>query len=155
MDFKNTVIILTSNLGSQFLLDGITPAGYISEEAKESVMTLLKKSFRPEFLNRLDEIVFYRPLRKEDMGKIIDILIERLKARLADKSLRLEITDRAKDFIIEHGFDPVYGARPLKRYLQSHVETMLARTILSHDLSINACLTVDTDETGQNLEVRF
>lgn len=109
-------------------------------------MTLLKKSFRPEFLNRLDEIVFYRPLRKEDMGKIIDILIERLKARLADKSLRLEITDRAKDFIIEHGFDPVYGARPLKRYLQSHVETMLARTILSHDLSINACLTVDTDE---------
>ena len=155
VDFKNTVIILTSNLGSQFLLDGITPAGYISEEAKESVMTLLKKSFRPEFLNRLDEIVFYRPLRKEDMGKIIDILIERLKARLADKSLRLEITDRAKDFIIEHGFDPVYGARPLKRYLQSHVETMLARTILSHDLSINACLTVDTDETGQNLEVRF
>ena len=155
VDFKNTVIILTSNLGSQLLLDGITPAGYISEEAKESVMTLLKKSFRPEFLNRLDEIVFYRPLRKEDMGKIIDILIERLKARLADKSLRLEITDRAKDFIIEHGFDPVYGARPLKRYLQSHVETMLARTILSHDLSINACLTVDTDETGQNLEVRF
>jgi len=155
VDFKNTVIILTSNLGSQFLLDGITPTGYISEEAKESVMALLKKSFRPEFLNRLDEIVFYKPLRKEDMGKIIDILIERLKTRLAEKSLRLEITDRAKEYIIDHGFDPVYGARPLKRYMQSHVETMIARTILSRDLNINDVLKVDVDGTGRNLEVRY
>ncbi len=155
VDFKNTVIILTSNLGSQFLLDGITPAGYISEEAKESVTALLKKSFRPEFLNRLDEIVFYRPLRKEDMDKILVILIERLKSRLTDQSLRLEITDRAKEYIIEHGFDPVYGARPLKRYMQSQVETMLARTILSQDLNLNDLLTVDVDGTGQNLEVRF
>lgn len=155
VDFKNTVIILTSNLGSQFLLDGITPAGYISEEAKESVTALLKKSFRPEFLNRLDEIVFYRPLRKEDMDKILDILIERLKSRLTDQSLRLEITDRAKEYVIEHGFDPVYGARPLKRYMQSQVETMLARTILSQDLNLNDLLTVDVDGTGQNLEVRF
>ena len=155
VDFKNTVIILTSNLGSQFLLDGITPAGYISEEAKESVTALLKKSFRPEFLNRLDEIVFYRPLRKEDMDKILDILIERLKLRLTDQSLRLEITDRAKEYVIEHGFDPVYGARPLKRYMQSQVETMLARTILSQDLNLNDLLTVDVDGTGQNLEVRF
>ena len=155
VDFKNTVIILTSNLGSQFLLDGITPEGYISEEAKESVMTLLKKSFRPEFLNRLDEVVFYKPLRKEDMGKIIDILIERLKTRLAEKSLRLEITNRAKEFIIEHGFDPVYGARPLKRYMQSHVETMIARAILSNDFNVNDQLTVDVNGTGQNLEVRF
>ena len=149
------MIILTSNLGSQFLLDGITPTGYISEEAKESVMALLKKSFRPEFLNRLDEIVFYKPLRKEDMGKIIDILIERLKTRLAEKSLRLEITDRAKEYIIDHGFDPVYGARPLKRYMQSHVETMIARTILSRDLNINDVLKVDVDGTGRNLEVRY
>ena len=118
-------------------------------------MTLLKKSFRPEFLNRLDEVVFYKPLRKEDMGKIIDILIERLKTRLAEKSLRLEITNRAKEFIIEHGFDPVYGARPLKRYMQSHVETMIARAILSNDFNVNDQLTVDVNGTGQNLEVRF
>lgn len=155
VDFKNTVIILTSNLGSQFLLDGITSAGYISEEAKESVMSLLKTSFRPEFLNRLDEIVFYRPLRKEDMVQIIDILTERLKKRLAEQSLKLEITDRAKEYIIDHGFDPVYGARPLKRYIQSHVETMIAKTILSNNLNINDQLTVDVDETGENIEVRF
>lgn len=153
VDFKNTVIILTSNLGSQFLLDGITSTGYISDEAKESVNSLLKQSFRPEFLNRLDEIVFYKPLRKEDMRKIIDILSVHLKSRLADKSLKLDITDEAKDLIIDRGFDPVYGARPLKRYMQSNVETMIARMILSHDLELNSKIIVDVDETGKNLTV--
>lgn len=109
---------------------------------------MLKNSFRPEFLNRLDEIVFYKPLRKEDMGQIIDIMLKHLEARLADRSLKLHITERAKEYIIEHGFDPIYGARPLKRYIQSHVETMIARTILSKELNINDTITVDTDESG-------
>ena len=148
MDFKNTVIILTSNLGSQLLLEGIDANGEISQQAKEGVSSLLKNSFRPEFLNRLDEIVFYKPLRKEDMGQIIDIMLKHLEARLADRSLKLHITERAKEYIIEHGFDPIYGARPLKRYIQSHVETMIARTILSKELNINDTITVDTDESG-------
>lgn len=154
VDFKNTVIILTSNLGSQFLLDGFTPKGYISDEAKESVTALLKQTFRPEFLNRLDEIVFYKPLGKDDMRKIIDILVEKLSNRLADKSLKLHITDDAKDYIIEHGFDPIYGARPLKRYMQSYVETMIARKILSTDIEINSKITVDVDKTSSNPELR-
>ncbi len=148
VDFKNTVIILTSNLGSQLLLEGIDANGEISQQAKEGVSSLLKNSFRPEFLNRLDEIVFYKPLRKEDMGQIIDIMLKHLEARLADRSLKLHITERAKEYIIEHGFDPIYGARPLKRYIQSHVETMIARTILSKELNINDTITVDTDESG-------
>lgn len=154
VDFKNTVIILTSNLGSQFLLDGITPEGYISKEAKEQIDALLKRSFRPEFLNRLDEIVFYRPLAKDDLRGIVDILLRGLAARLEDRSLKLDITDRAKDVIIDGGFDPIYGARPLKRYIQSHVETLLARAILSRDLKTGDTLTVDTDDTGASLEVR-
>lgn len=148
VDFKNTVIILTSNLGSQLLLEGIDADGEISQQAKDGVSSLLKNSFRPEFLNRLDEIVFYKPLRKEDMGQIIDIMLRHLQERLADRSLKLHITQRAKEYIIEHGFDPVYGARPLKRYIQSHVETMIARTILSKELNINATITVDADEAG-------
>lgn len=154
VDFKNTVIILTSNLGSQFILDGITHQGYISDEAKAKVDLLLKQSFRPEFLNRLDEIVFYKPLDKNDMRNIIDILASDLSKRLADKSLKLNITDEAKDYIIEHGFDPVYGARPLKRYMQSHVETMIARKLLSEDMEINSLIIVDVDNSGKNLEVR-
>ena len=155
VDFKNTVIILTSNLGSQFLLDGIAPSGYIYDEAKENINALLKQSFRPEFLNRLDEIVFYKPLNKDDMRKIIDILAKRLEKRLAEKSLQLEITDKAKDYIIEHGFDPIYGARPLKRYMQSHVETIIARMMLSADIEINSRVTVDVDGSGENMEVRI
>ena len=148
VDFKNTIMILTSNLGSQYLLDGIRSDGEISEEARQQVMHLLQSSFRPEFLNRLDEIVFYKPLRKEDIVQIIDILISGLKARLAEKTLRLVITEAAKNIIIEHGFDPVYGARPLKRYLQSKVETLIAKTIISRDLPVNAELTVDADAQG-------
>ena len=134
VDFKNTIIILTSNLGSSYLLDGIDENGEISEDAKEKVSQLLKQSFRPEFLNRLDEIVYYKPLTKENITKIIDLLIVDLAERLKDKQLKLEITPLAKDLIIENGYDPVYGARPLKRYLQSKVETLIAKTMIANDL---------------------
>jgi ATP-dependent Clp protease ATP-binding subunit ClpB len=148
VDFKNTVIILTSNIGSHFLLEGMLDNGEISKEARESVEKLLKQSFRPEFLNRLDEIVFYKPLTRADIGGIIDILLERLEARLKDKGLRLLVTDEAKEYIIENGFDPLYGARPLKRYIQGHVETLIARTILTADASINDVIKVDKNDTG-------
>lgn len=134
VDFKNTIIILTSNLGSSFLLEGIDENGMISEDAKEKVSSLLKQSFRPEFLNRLDEIVYYKPLTKENIKKIIDLLIQDLEQRLKDKQLNLDLTPLAKEVIIENGYDPVYGARPLKRYLQSKVETMIARTMIANDL---------------------
>ncbi|MDD6262609.1 MAG: ATP-dependent chaperone ClpB [Clostridiales bacterium] len=145
VDFKNTIIILTSNLGSQFLLDGIGPDGSIEPTAREEVMSLLRRSFRPEFLNRLDEIVFYKPLTKENISAIIDLLTEGLSRRLAEKSLRLEITDAAKTHIIDESFDPVYGARPMKRYISSHVETLIARAILSGDISEGCLITVDFD----------
>ena len=134
VDFKNTIIILTSNLGSQFLLDGIDENGEISANAKDQVSDLLKRTFRPEFLNRLDEIVYYKPLTKDNVTKIIDLLIRDLEGRLKDKQIGLEITPLAKDLIIENGYDPVYGARPLKRYLQSKVETLIARTMIANDL---------------------
>ncbi len=145
VDFKNTVIILTSNLGSQYLLEGINEEGEISQNAKNQVESLLKQNFRPEFLNRLDEIVFYKPLSKEDIKGIIDILIENLKTRLEERSLNLFVTDKAKEFIIENGFDAIYGARPLKRYIQSRVETLIAKTILEKDLELFTTLTVDSD----------
>ena len=134
VDFKNTIIILTSNLGSSYLLDGIDENGNISEDAKDKVSQLLKQSFRPEFLNRLDEIVYYKPLTKDNITKIIDLLIKGLSERLEDKQLKLVITPLAKELIIENGYDPVYGARPLKRYLQSKIETLIARTIIAEDL---------------------
>ena len=135
VDFKNTIIILTSNLGSQYLIDGITADGEISDEAKEQVGALLKENFRPEFLNRLDEIVYYKPLTRDDVGKIAELLLKGLSKRLAEKQLGLEITPAAKRLITENGYDPVYGARPLKRYLQSHIETLIARTIIAEELS--------------------
>ena len=134
VDFKNTIIILTSNLGSSYLLDGIDEKGEISQDAKDKVSQLLKQSFRPEFLNRLDEIVYYKPLTKDNITKIIDLLIKDLAMRLEDKQLKLEITPLAKELIIENGYDPVYGARPLKRYLQSKVETLIAKTMIANDL---------------------
>ena len=143
VDFKNTIIILTSNLGSSYLLEGIDEKGEISEEAKAQVSALLKQSFRPEFLNRLDEIVYYKPLTKDNVAKIIDLLIADLSERLAEKQLKLAITDAAKDLIIENGYDPVYGARPLKRYLQSKVETMIAKVIVSKDLVPGNVIEVD------------
>ena len=135
VDFKNTIIILTSNLGSQYLIDGINADGEISDEAKEQVGALLKENFRPEFLNRLDEIVYYKPLTRDDVGKIAELLLKGLSKRLAEKQLGLEITPAAKRLIVENGYDPVYGARPLKRYLQSRIETLIARTIIAEELS--------------------
>ncbi len=145
VDFKNTIIILTSNLGSSELLDGIQPDGSISEDARAAVMGELRRAFRPEFLNRLDEIILFKPLTKENLSGIIDILMEGLKKRLADKTLRLEVTDAAKSLIIERGFDPIYGARPLKRYLQSAAETLIAKEILRGDLAAGSTLVLDTE----------
>ena len=145
VDFKNTIIILTSNLGSSELLDGIQPDGSISESARTAVMGELRRAFRPEFLNRLDEIIMFKPLTKENLSGIIDILMEGLKKRLADKTLRLEVTDAAKSLIIERGFDPIYGARPLKRYLQSAAETLIAKEILRDDLAAGSTLVLDAE----------
>ena len=145
VDFKNTIIILTSNLGSQYLLDGIGPDGEITADAREHVQGELRRAFRPEFLNRLDEILMFRPLTRDNLSHIIDNLVAALRSRLADRTLNLEMTDAAKALIIENGYDPVYGARPLKRYLQSHAETLIARTILSGDLHAGDTLVVDAE----------
>ncbi|MBQ5589698.1 MAG: AAA family ATPase, partial [Anaerotignum sp.] len=146
VDFKNTVIILTSNLGSSYLLEGIDESGEITDEARVAVESMLKQSFRPEFLNRLDEIVFYKPLTKDNITHIIDLILKDLNSRLADKQLRCELTDRAKEYIIETGYDPAFGARPLKRLVQRHVETLLARKIIADQVQPGAVLTVDVDE---------
>ena len=145
VDFKNTILILTSNLGSDVILDGIDQSGDISSEARESVSGLLKRSFRPEFLNRLDEIVFYKPLTRDNIDGIVDLLIADLKRRLSEKQLDVEITPAAKDKIIREGYDPIYGARPLKRYLQSKVETLLARAIIGEDVAPETTLVVDVE----------
>ncbi|MBR0510260.1 MAG: ATP-dependent chaperone ClpB [Clostridia bacterium] len=146
VDFKNTVIILTSNLGSQFLLEGINENGEISDAAKQAVMAQLKTAFRPEFLNRLDETILFRPLTKENLTGIVDILTVKLAKRLEDKELKLEITDEAKALIIDRGYDPLYGARPLKRYLQGAVETLIAKTILAGELHAGDTLTITVED---------
>ena len=143
VDFKNTIIILTSNLGSMQILDGIQDNGEISKEAIDSVNDLLKASFRPEFLNRLDEIVFYKPLQKENIGKIVDLMLKDLKYRLSGKNLSLEVSEAAKDYIIEKGYDPNYGARPLKRLIQSEIETLIAKEIIKKDIPAGSVLKVD------------
>ncbi len=145
VDFKNTIIILTSNLGSPYLLDGIQPDGSISKDAQEAVMQEVRGAFRPEFLNRLDEIILFKPLTKQNLTGIIDILVAGLRKRLAEKTLKLEITDEAKTLIIDEGFDPVYGARPLKRYLQSHAETLIAREILKGEVAAGGTLVLDAE----------
>ena len=145
VDFKNTIIILTSNLGSQYLLEGIADDGSITPEAQSAVMAELHRSFRPEFLNRLDETILFRPLTKENLNGIIEIMVEGLRKRLADQSLKLELSEAAKALIIERGYDPLYGARPLRRMLQSSVETLIARTILRGDLAAGATITVDVE----------
>ena len=148
MDFKNTIIILTSNLGSQYLLDGIDESGEISREAREQVDALLKRSFRPEFLNRLDEIVFYKPLSKENITAIIDLQIAALNRRLEDKQLTCVLTDAAKQHIIDAAYDPQFGARPLRRYVQHTVETLIARKILEGSILPGSTLTVDVENGG-------
>ena len=154
VDFKNTILILTSNLGSPYILDGITPEGEISDEAKAKVDALLKQSFRPEFLNRLDEIVYYKPLGKAEISGIVDLMIKSLGKRLADKQLSIELTPEAKNYIIENGYDPVYGARPLKRFIQRKVETLIARAIIGDELSPGQTITVDANENGLYLRKR-
>jgi len=143
VDFKNTILILTSNLGSQFLLDGIADGGEISEQARNQVNELLKRSFRPEFLNRLDEIVFYKPLTRENVTHIIDLMVADLNRRLADKQLTVELTPAAKEQVIEAAYDPIYGARPLRRYLQHTVETLISRKIIADQVEMGAHITVD------------
>ena len=143
VDFKNTIIILTSNLGSEYILEGINEKGEISEKAKEKVNDLLKKSFRPEFLNRLDEIVFYKPLQKNEVSKILDLLIKDLEKRLEDKHITLELTQNAKDYLIDNGYDQVYGARPLKRFVTKKLETLIAENILKQEILPSSKVVVD------------
>ena len=147
VDFKNTILIMTSNLGSEYILDGIKD-GDLTEEARSQVQHLLKTHFRPEFLNRIDEIVFYKPLTRDQIGHIVDLMMQNLNHRLEDKQLSITLTPAAKELIIDQGFDPVYGARPLKRYLQSHVETLVARRIIAADVAPGTALQVDA-ENGQ------
>ena len=143
VDFKNTIIILTSNLGSDFILEGITENGDISEDAKEKVQQLLKQSFRPEFLNRLDEIVFYKPLKKNEISKILELLISDLEKRLEDKHIKLELSENAKKYLINNGYDEVYGARPLKRFVQKKLETLIAKKILTGEILPNNTVKID------------
>ena len=145
VDFKNTIIIMTSNLGSDIILDGIGADGAISAAARDSVTALLRRSFRPEFLNRIDEIVFYRPLTKENIYGIVDLLVADLEKRLSDKRIGLSVTTAAKDFIISSAYDPTYGARPLKRFLQSKVETLIARKIIAEDIAPDTVITIDVE----------
>ncbi len=145
VDFKNTIIIMTSNLGSDIILDGIGENGEISEEARDGVSAILRRSFRPEFLNRIDETVFYKPLTKENVRGIVELLTKDLSARLADQRIGLHVTDEAKDMVIAAAYDPVYGARPLKRYLQSHVETLIARKIIAEDVAPDTVISVDVE----------
>lgn len=148
VDFKNTIIILTSNLGSHYILDGTSEDGVISDEARNDVDKLLKQSFRPEFLNRLDEIVFYKPLTKTEIYRIVDLMLESLKKRLAERQLGLEVTDAAKEYIVSHGYDVSFGARPLRRFIQQKLETLAARMIIEKDLSAGKIIRVDCDEHG-------
>ena len=145
VDFKNTILIMTSNIGSSYLLDGIEEDGSISEQAQNAVMTELRGNFRPEFLNRLDEIILFKPLTKDNIGNIIRLLVKDLNKRLADRELSIELTDKAKEFIVENGYDPIYGARPLKRYLQKNVETLAARLILSDGVRAEDVILIDVE----------
>ena len=148
VDFKNTILIMTSNLGSEYILDGIAD-GEITTEAREQVDRLLKTRFRPEFLNRIDEIVYYKPLTRNEIGAIVGLMIANLNKRLEDKQLKVTLTDAALNAVIDRGFDPVFGARPLKRYLQSRVETLIARKVIAADVAPGTELTVDLDDNGE------
>ena len=151
VDFKNTIIILTSNLGSQMILEGIEENGEISEEAQEAVNAMLKTHFRPEFLNRLDEIVLYKPLQKQEIVKIVSLLEKDLEKRLEDKQLHVRLTERARDYVAEQGFDPIFGARPLRRFLQRKVETLIARTLIAQEIMPFSTFVVDYN--GEELTV--
>jgi ATP-dependent Clp protease ATP-binding subunit ClpB len=152
VDFKNTIIIMTSNLGSAHLLEGIDADGSIRPEAEQTVMAELQAHFRPEFLNRLDEIIMFKPLTKDNIGNIIKLMMNELNDRLADRRIRVELTQEAEAFVVEHGYDPVYGARPLRRYLQKYVETLSAKLILSD--TVRADDTIEIDVTDGQLVAR-
>ena len=154
VDFKNTIIIMTSNIGSQYLLDGIDETGSITPEAEAMVMNDLRGHFRPEFLNRLDEIILFKPLTKENIAGIIDLMIQDLNKRIGDKELKIELTDSAKQFVVDRGYDPVYGARPLKRYLQNYVETLAAKKILSGDVHAGDTLVLDVENGEYVVKVK-
>ncbi len=154
VDFKNTIIIMTSNLGSAHLLEGIEPDGSIRKEAEDAVMQELRGNFRPEFLNRLDEIIMFKPLTKDNIGHIIDLLIQELNERLADREIKVALSDTAKAYITEQGYDPVYGARPLKRYLQKHVETLSAKLILADQVRGGDTIYIDVKDDALSAEVR-
>ena len=152
VDFKNTIIILTSNLGSEYILEGIQKNGEISEEAKEKVNNLLRQSFRPEFLNRLDEIIFYKPLMKTEVSKILELLLIDLEKRLEDKNIKLELTQKAKDFLIDNGYSENFGARPLKRFVQKKLETLIAKSILSQEILPNTTVKIDCIDNNLKVE---
>jgi len=143
VDFKNTIIILTSNLGSSAILEGIDSDGQITESARSQVESMLRMQFRPEFLNRLDEIVFYKPLTRNEIDRIVDLQVSDLNRRLRDKQLSMRLTDKARTFIVDQGYDPIYGARPLKRFIQRAVETLIARKLIAEDVAPRTVLTVD------------
>ena len=151
VDFKNTIIIMTSNIGSQYLLDGIDEKGNIKEDAQQLVMNDLRGHFRPEFLNRLDEIIMFKPLTKDNITHIVDLMIADTNKRLEDREIKVELTDEAKKYVVDHGYDPVYGARPLKRHLQKNVETLAAKVILGDQLRAGNTIVIDTSEDGQKL----
>jgi ATP-dependent Clp protease ATP-binding subunit ClpB len=147
VDFKNTIIILTSNLGSEYISEGIKD-GEITNEARAKVNALLKTSFRPEFLNRLDEIIMFKPLDKQNIRAIVDILLAKLCARLAEENLKLEVTDAARNYIADEGYEPAYGARPLKRFISSRAETLLAKYIIKANPAAGSCITLDASADG-------
>ena len=151
VDFKNTILIMTSNIGSSYLLDGIGPDGSILPEAEEAVMRDLRAHFRPEFLNRLDETILFKPLTRDNISHIVDLMVADVNKRLADRELRIELTSAAREYVSDHGYDPAYGARPLRRYLQKHVETVAARIILEGSISQGQTIVIDTAQTGDGL----
>ena len=154
VDFKNTILIMTSNIGAGYLLEGIKEDGYIDESCQEMTMNDLKSHFRPEFLNRLDEIIMFRPLTKENIRAIIDLLAADVNRRLVEKELRIELTEEAKDLIVEGGYDPMYGARPLKRYLQKNVETLAARLILAGNVGRGDIILIDAADGKLKADIK-
>ncbi len=154
VDFKNTIIIMTSNIGARFLLDGIDDNGEIRDDAEEMAMEELRASFRPEFLNRLDEIIMFKPLTKDNLSGIIGLLIEDINKRLSDRDIKIELTDAAMQSVIDSAYDPVYGARPLKRYIQKYIETLAARFILEDKVSEDQIIVIDKCGDGYQASVK-
>jgi ATP-dependent Clp protease ATP-binding subunit ClpB len=151
VDFKNTILIMTSNIGAQYLLDGIDEKGEISEQAESLVMSELRTHFRPEFLNRLDETIMFKPLTKDNIGGIIKLILADINKRLSDREITIEISDRAQHYIVENGYDPVYGARPLKRYIQKYVETLAAKLILADKVRVGDTILIDLNDNEDEL----